>query len=391
MKLKIGDDILIILVYILSFIMLMGELVGIKFITSGAFALSFVVVLVIWGLHINKIYLLDLLTIAISAFSLICVVITCESFTISYFYKWLMFSAVFFYFSTCMKIKISEKTTKALFFINFLLSISCILVYVIKFDSIFYITNVGERYLTFDFYNPNSLALFLVCIAMTGVLYCFIYRVGFLKKMCYIGMFIFLILQTLSRTSLLAIVFFLAISVIFVRKKHYYLPENKIVHWIIATFPIVFALIYMKIIGKINQKGYLSLITSEGKGLDSREFVWNYAIDLFEKSPVVGSYGYITTASEFSQMHNSHIDVLASYGIIVFILVIYFLFIILKKIVQRSKGTSRSLSVWAFIVCLMLGVGEAVLFSGGLSFYLMVGQFLLFCNSCQESVKCNEK
>ena len=59
-------------------------------------------------------------------------------------------------------------------------------------------------------------------------------------------------------------------------------------------------------------------------------------------------------------------------------------FIFLVKIMMEdfnnATKTRMQLSIWAFIVCLALGSGEAILFSGGLSFYLLVGQFLLLSN-----------
>lgn len=381
MKLKINDDTLIILVYILSCGMIVGQLMGIQMITSLSFALSFVVVSLIWAVHLDKMNVLDFLSVAIIFLSLLSAFITCRNFSVGYFYKWLMFSAVFMCFSSCLKIKIQETTIKALFGINFILSISCVLAYIIRFDEAFYITNTGVRYLKFDFYNPNSLALFLVGIVSTGMLYCAIYQVKLWKRICYISIFLFLIIKTLSRTSLIAVLFFVAISVIFMRKKYYYLPKNGVFNLIISVFPLLFAMVYLSLIGNVNQNGFLSVLISEGKELDSRQYVWKYAFELFEKSPVMGSYGYVTTTSEFSQMHNSHVDVLASYGIVVFVLVVLFLFIVLKESIRKSRETKRSLSVWAFIMCLMLGSGEAILFSGGLSFYLMVGQFLLFSNA----------
>ena len=47
---------------------------------------------------------------------------------------------------------------------------------------------------------------------------------------------------------------------------------------------------------------------------------------------------------------------------------------------NQALKNRMELSMWAFIVCLFLGSGEAILFSGGLSFYLFVGQFLLLGN-----------
>ena len=99
MKIKISDDSLIIFVYMLSFIMLFGQFMGISVITSLAFALSFVVVFVIWCLHIKKAEILDILAVFIIILSFIGVIVTYTTLSVSYFYNWLMFAAVFLYFS----------------------------------------------------------------------------------------------------------------------------------------------------------------------------------------------------------------------------------------------------------------------------------------------------
>ena len=387
MKLKITDEFLICFLYILSGAMLVGQFLGIGIITSIAFGTSFIVVLLLWCLHMKSARVLDLLAIFIIILSLMGALVTISQFTVSYFYNWIMFSAVFLYFSVCLKIKLKKSTIKTLFIINFVVSASCFLAYVFRYNSAFYVTNMGVRYLTFGFDNPNALALFLVVITLTSMLYFSLYKVkfGLLIETCYVAFFVFLIVLTLSRNSLFSIIFFIIISIIFARKKHYYLPKSNLFKIGVVISPLIFALLYLLVIDFVSQNGILSFLASEGKGLDSRQYVWNLAFNLFKESPIVGSYGYLINKSEISQMHNSHINVLVSYGIVVFVLVMVFLYIVLKDIVSKSRGTKSALSVWAFIVCLLIGIGEAILFSGGLSFYLLVGQFLLISNSCFEN------
>lgn len=383
MKLRTSDDSLIISIYILSCVMLVGQFMGINVITSFAFAVSFIIVFLGWVLHLEETTKVDILAIVIIVLSLLCAVTTYRSLSMAYFRNWSIFSAVFLYFSLCIKIRLKETTIKALFKINFIMSMICILFYIFRYDKAFYVTNMGVKYLKFDFYNPNVLALFLVCIAGTGMLHYAYYQVRFklVKNICYTGIFMILILQTLSRTALLAFIFFAVASVVFVQKKYYYLPKSRMFSIIVSLFPLLFAIVYMSVIENIGQNSLLSFMVLEGKGLDSRQYVWEYAFELFKKSPFIGSYGYVATSSEFSHMHNSHLNVLVSYGSIVFVLVVTFIYTVLKRIISVSKGTPKSLAVWALIMCLLLGAGEAVLFSGGLSFYLLAGQFILFSNA----------
>ncbi len=381
MKLKIEDDLLITLIYLLSAVMIIGQFFGIHFITSVAYALSFVAVLGLWCMHIKKCKVLDFISAGIITLSLIVILITCESLSTSYFVNWVMFSFVFLFFSVCLKIEVRQQTVKRLFGINFVISLCCFLAYILRYNDVFYITNTGVKYLSFNFYNPNCAAIFLFCIAITGIMnFFFSVKPSIVKQACFIGLFSILISQTLSRTTLIAFIAFLVIYILFKRKERYFLPRGKFFDLIISMFPLLFSMVYIALIDSLSSDGVFAFLISEGKGLDSRQMVWEYAFDLFMESPILGSYNHLLYSSVFSQMHNSHLNVLVSYGGVVFALVIAFLYFVLKELCERSKVVRSELSVWAFIMCLLLGSGESILFSGGLSFYLFVGQFLLLSN-----------
>jgi hypothetical protein len=255
------------------------------------------------------------------------------------------------------------------------------LAYVLRFNSAFYVTFAGVKYLKFSFYNPNCLALFLLCIAITGILAnSQSKRFQISRQFFTIALFSLLIAQTLSRTVLLIFILFVIIYFAFRKKQACYLPQGIIFKLGVSLFPLIFATVYMFFIDTLVNGNAFSFLIGEGKGIDSRQKVWEYALDLFRKSPIVGSYDELMHSSLTSQLHNSHLNVLCSYGIIVFILVVMFLFLIMTENVRTSKKTHTELSTWAFVVCLLVGFGEAILFSGGLSFYLLVGQFLLFTN-----------
>lgn len=386
MKWKINDDFLITVIYILSGVMMVGQFLGIHFITSIAYALSFVFVWGVWALHLKKCRIIDILSMIIIGMSFLSVIITCSDISTTYFLNWIIFSSVFVYFSVCLKIKIQFKTFRRLFLINSIVVLFCCMAYVVRYNTAFYVTNTGIKYLKFDFYNPNCLALFLFCIALVEILNKFVSQKWYLLKQGFIiVLFSILIAQTLSRTVLIAFAFFVIIFVIFKRKKKYFLPSSMVFNSFVAVFPLIFAFAYMILIENVINNGLFKFLITEGKGLDSRQLVWDYAFELIKKSPFIGSYGDILESTMFSQMHNSHLNVLASYGIFAFALVVVFLIFVLREASINSKESNMELSVWAFIICLLLGSGEAILFSGGLSFYLLVGQFLLFTNVQTES------
>ena len=80
-----------------------------------------------------------------------------------------------------------------------------------------------------------------------------------------------------------------------------------------------------------------------------------------------------------SQAHNTCLDVLTSYGVIVFALTVIFLTYILywngKKLAEK-----KFLYLAAFGCLLLMGTGEAALFSGGLCIQVVVGIFLALIN-----------
>ena len=77
-------------------------------------------------------------------------------------------------------------------------------------------------------------------------------------------------------------------------------------------------------------------------------------------------------------MLNTHLDVLASYGIVVFILFMSFL----RKIGVYTSSVSNSsqnfIALAGFFACIIAGSGEAALVSGGTGIYILIGGLLLF-------------
>ncbi|MBP1576223.1 MAG: hypothetical protein J6A68_01695, partial [Oscillospiraceae bacterium] len=81
-----------------------------------------------------------------------------------------------------------------------------------------------------------------------------------------------------------------------------------------------------------------------------------------------------------SQMHNTHLDLAASYGIPV---MVFFCLLLTFYLYQREKNYSDKKSFFfllGFICALMLGIFEAALVSGGMGIYLFMGIFLLLAN-----------
>lgn len=111
---------------------------------------------------------------------------------------------------------------------------------------------------------------------------------------------------------------------------------------------------------------------AEGKELNSRTDIWEPAFRRFASSPVLGAYCQISDGTGMSQLHNTHVDILVSYGTSVLVLTCVFLYVLMRDL--RTEVSDDALA--GFICVLLLGIGEAALFSGGLGITLFFGVFL---------------
>ena len=155
------------------------------------------------------------------------------------------------------------------------------------------------------------------------------------------------------------------------KRKKFYLIES----FFFSVIPFFYALLYLNVVSNPKFIEIFSFAVSEGKPLNSRDAIWNVSLDFFFKSPIVGAYNNVFNG----QLHNTHIDILVSYGVVSFVLFITFITCILDRIEMKSKD--QKLYVSMFLALLFCGIGEAALYSGCLGLYIAVGLFLLLSYS----------
>lgn len=384
MKINIGESNIFKFIVILSGLMITGRLFDMSTLTSVSFYLSFVCVLILWMIiFISRPSTIDLIALLITAIAFInCLISMGTDLSFGYFEKFIMFTSSVLFLSICPRIRLIKSDEKMLHRINLILFGLVVLVLLIKQYECFYFTNTGVAYLTLGFTNPNTTALFLTCI----VIYAIVSLLSnHLKMVKLIGLVIVcvgvvLVALTKSRTSLLILVLFIFFAFMSLIKKKPWYPKNNFFCVIISVFPFVFAIVYQVIMRYgLNIKG-LDFLVSEGKSLSSRQSIWEDAFLLIRDHPIAGNYGYIYK-SDIQQMHNSHLDVATAYGFPVLLLVCMLLYFILSYTVKNTNRDTKSyLSIWGFVSVLLLGIGEAALFSGGLSFYLLVGGLATIAN-----------
>lgn len=296
-----------------------------------------------------------------------------------YYNKLIMFICFLLFIYLCSSIRVNKKIVVYILIINVLLSL--LYIYFYKFGVQFDLWN----YLTLNFTNPNLTGIFLsysfmyvfliltsrkelkygkysfcvvVFLAVTLVLLTFLTgsRGAILTELCYVG---FILIDKLMQGKLVA-------------KK-----------WIICIWSIVPMLFVIFYTAKQGDFGVGSMLVDEeqGKSSSTRMIVWGPALDIVEENIVFGDYCGISNGTGKSQMHNTHLDVIASYGLIPFLL---FVLVLYKAVYSSSKNIYTNFnkySLWAFMTCFVSGIFEAVLVAGGLCVYILACGFLLLANS----------
>lgn len=300
------------------------------------------------------------------------------SFSFEYIKKYIMFCCTIMFFAAVIKIEIKNKTAVFLEYLYICIGFFLVFMYFLQSRKMHLLNGYYTKYLTFRFTNPNLTALFLACMIM------FLIAAGFREKRTFWKCLLFLLAaveavflyQTLSRNSMLAIAAFLFLSLLLIFKKKE-LKLKSWVLWLITAAPLLFVLLYMEIVQSPSFSKMFAFIVSEGKDLDSRTFIWNRAISVFKLSPIIGAYCQVSNGTGAFQLHNTHIDILTSYGFAVLILTCIFLHGLMWSMQEKSQSREQSIALIGFACAVLLGIGEAAVFSGGLGIYLFAGVFLL--------------
>lgn len=391
MKAKIGLDNLfklnILLFYLIYNFYIWHQLT----IVSISFLLMFVLNVIIYVFSIKKIEFVDFIAILLIVCSFVCVVINGlhnnVTFSFSYFNKYLMFFNTIISFCYLVKNHDCFLSNKSFFnYVVRLNTISCVnTIIAFKYlgSSAYVMNNVVAKYLCMNFENPNKFALFITPIALLQFNFVLI-DAGKIKKIIYCLLYCFMfyfIFESGSRNAQLVLIIATISSLIYKFKysKVSFIISKKLI-FLISIFPILFFSIYMFFINSNFINSYFSFLVSDGKGLDSRVMIWEKAIRNFQINPLLGSYYEISDGTGVSQLHNTHVDVLTTYGLISFFLFIIFLYNYYKYINLNKKNNFISNIFFIQLLLLtFLGCGEASLFSGGTGFNVSYLIFSVFC------------
>lgn len=354
-------------------------------IASVAFYLSFVVLVCkfVTSMQKNDQVLIMLFIIIILAFTNVITNMWLNDGGLSFEYmkKYIMFitTLVFMYV-----ISVIPATMRTFRFVT-MTSIMIGLLFVVAYFGLGIRTKVGitTQHLTMNFSNPNLLGMWLLLVVMYTVLAQFSIK-GWLKHILLAGeslALLYLVYLTGSRTAEICIVVFMVLvlfnEMFFCRRR-----INKWILILVLVFPLVFAFIYLELFEWIFD--IFAFMDAPGKRIDSRYETWQAALYYFKKHTMIGSYYEASGGTGAFQMHNTLLDTLCSYGSVVTILMLTYIYAILQRFIRNIKNARQFMCILCFFIVWFLGTTEAAMFSGGQGIYIFGCLFLLLA-------RCNEE
>lgn len=307
------------------------------------------------------------------------------SLSFSYLRKVIFFALTLLSLQAASRDHTREVDKKVYYGVNTALSLFIIAMCFMYGHNAYMFNGIITDYLVLNFSNPNLLGMYLGCIAMIEFNNA-ASQVKPLKRIFHLLLFgadVYLAVLTQSRNVVLALLIFIVSSTVTVIQKTCK-PVNKIIGTIIVLWPLLFAIIYLKLVNNQMINEWFSFLVARGKELNSRQEIWHYAIAAFNSSPVFGAYNQLSKGTGMFQLHNTGIDTLASYGIIPYLLTSVFL--VKTCLCRNCENNSRERYIFlnAYYACLIMGMGEAGLFSGSLSYFVYVSMFLRMSGQLQE-------
>lgn len=228
-----------------------------------------------------------------------------------------------------------------------------------------------ETFLTLNFPNPNLLGLWLlpaILFALVGIWY---YRPIPVKILCavMVAINLYLIILSTARNIWIALMLGVIVFVLSIGKKHQ-LPNWVFV--LVVVFPLLFLFAYLLTIELWENSAFLQMFFEQNeKTMDTRVNVWESCLYHLGNHWITGRYFFLC-----GNAHNSHLVILCSYGVIVLILTMIYLYKVMKLINQNSTSAFQKACLIAFCIILFSGNAEGSLFSGAVGLHIPTCVFL---------------
>ena len=348
---------------------------------SLLFAFSFIILLVYACSRALSVGI-DVLVVALVGFSLANVLVNAifsgkRTIGFDYYKKAIMFSAFVMMMSYSSEDRITQEAA------DFILSLPCI-AGVLLILSYFVGGNTGKMAggITLSFTNPNFTGMWLLHISVFFfVMFVSVNRAPMLRIACLVcyAITIWMIVLTKTRSCLIGVVMFLALCAAGKVWGNRVIRTPFVILGI-TIFPIVVVLVYNSLLNSDWFQNTFLFFSSEGKSLNSRQAVWNPAIRLLKKNILFGDYYGISGGSGMSQLHNTHLDVICSYGLLPFILFLYLLYESVEKTSKKPFCYENYCALCGFLAIIVMGTFEAGVVAGSMGLNLLTTSFLLLAN-----------
>ncbi len=312
-------------------------------------------------------YLVVLFWLASIILSYISVTYSVPSLEFKYLKYWIMLVCTLNLFFWVFSTNISSKMIKSLFVATLLVTLLFVMAYLSGKTYV----NEYAKLASFGFYNPNMAGIYLLSIFLLLLIWMHHFSSIKIKATLFLlAIFIFYLLWlTETRSCIIASITCILLNALS-RKKY-----NKITSFLVLLVPIIFVVIYMNLIDT-ETIHFFDFMTSEGKTLTSRQWIWERAIKIICNNPITGNH-----LIGAGNRHNTHLTLLAGYGSIVFVLVIWFINRILNLIGEKITEKHQYTAIYAFYAIIIMGTFEAALFSGSQGMYVFCGGLLMMAKA----------
>lgn len=346
-------------------------------IVSLFFSLTFIVLIInfvslLFRSKIEKSASKDLMLLfIISILAFVAVISVSYGLSFNYFKKYMMFCSTLIFMFIVSIVQVNQKLVKFILKTNFILFMAYYM---------FYTFGNAPYYgggLTLNYTNPNLLSLWLAHTILYAAISILFFKPKFIK-LAWTGVMaitLFMVLETRARTVYISLLFFAIMFVLIVLRKQF--SFNRKTTIILILFPLIFAVTYMELVYNPRIIEVLDFMTSTGKGLDSRMIAWNYSFDIIKKNIIFGNYYMISDGTGMSQLFNIHIDVMGSYGCLVFVAFILYFYRIIYRISITCETKLQKIALASFFTVIIMGSGEAAFVSGSVGMYILSCSFLL--------------
>lgn len=388
MERKRIDGVLLKMLYLAVSGIVVTQVLGLTTLTSALFTLTFPLTVLLWlwtvRQTLTKTDLLMLLTAAMAAAAVLLNALTTRAgLAPSALRKLVMFIMTLLFLQTASRLRPDGSVECFADAMADGLTVFLLAAYALLRPQMYRMNGVETEYLTLGFTNPNLAGMFLVSLYMLRLRR--LCRQGSwysrLLHLLLAGGLAYLVLRTQSRNCLLALSLYTLLLIGLGGRK---LRVGAAAAHLIAWAPALFAAVYLPAVGNPWIQWLFSFLTGEGKLLDSRTEIWTAAVEAIGASPLIGNYHGLPAITGESHLHNSHLEIAGSYGLPVLMGVCLLLARYLRRKGSACDDRAQTAALLGFVCTVVMGLGEAALFSGGLGIYILAGTFLMLSNGTRK-------